>query len=96
MTILERVLRELRDARGPIRSSDLATRVGVSESALSGMVSVLVAKGKLAGTEPRSHEDVVACSGLACGRTCVGLDECPFVVDLPETVSLVITPSGAR
>lgn len=96
MTILDRVLDELRAAKGPIRSSDLATKVGVSESALSGMVSVLAAKGKLAGSEPELFEDVVACSGLACGQSCVGLDECPFIVEVPETIALVIAPSSPR
>lgn len=92
MTILDRVLGELREAKGPIRSTDLAARVGVSESALSGMVLVLIAKGKLAGSETESFEDVVACSGLACGTSCVGLDECPFIADVPDTIALVISP----
>ena len=96
MTILDRVLGELREAKGPIRSSDLAARVGVSESALSGMVSVLVSKGKLAADEPESFEDMVACSGLACGTSCVGLDECPFIVDVPNTIALVIASSGSK
>jgi hypothetical protein len=96
MTVLDRVLDELRHVKGPIRSSDLAARVGVSESALSGMVSVLVAKGKLVGTEPESHQDVVACSGLACRGSCVGLDECPFIAEVPDTIALVIAPSGLR
>lgn len=96
MTILDQILGELRNAKGPIRSSDLAARVGVTESALSGMVSVLVAKGKLVGTESESFDDVVACSGLACGESCVGLDECPFIVEVPDTIALVIAPSGPR
>jgi hypothetical protein len=96
MTILDHVLGELRDAKGPIRSTDLAARVGVTESALSGMVSVLVAKGKLQGNQAESFEDVVACSGLACGNSCVGLDECPFIVEIPESIALVIAPSGSR
>ena len=96
MTILNQVLGELRNAKGPIRSSDLAARVGVTESALSGMVSVLVAKGKLSGGEPGSFTDVVACSGLACGKSCVGLDACPFIAEMPESISLVIAPSRSR
>jgi hypothetical protein len=96
MTILDQVLAELQGAKGPIRSSDLALRVGVSESALGGMVSVLVAKGKLAGSEPESFEDVVACSGLACGKSCVGLSACPFIAEVPDTIALVIAPSSLR
>jgi hypothetical protein len=96
MTILDRVLSELRDAKGPIRSTNLAARVGVSESALSGMVAVLVAKGELARGASEPLDDVVACSGLACGRSCVGLDSCAFIAVIPETTALVIAPSGSR
>jgi hypothetical protein len=95
MTILDQVLGELRDAKGPIRSWDLAARVGVTESALRGMVSVLVAKGRLAGNEPEPFDDVVACSGLACGKSCVGLSACPFIAEVPEAIALVIAPSGS-
>lgn len=90
MTLLDSVLAELRQAAGPIRSTQLALKVGVSESALEGMISVLVAKGKLVGNDATPIEDMVACSGVACGTTCVGLDRCPFIADVPETYALVI------
>jgi len=90
MTILDSVLTELRGAKGPIRSSDLALRLGISEGTLDGMVSVLVAKGRLLGSEPAPVEDVVACSGVACGTSCVGLELCPFIADVPDTYTLVI------
>ena len=90
MTILDGVLAELRGAKGPIRSSDLALRMGISEGTLDGMVSVLVAKGKLVGSEPVPVEDVVACSGVACGTSCVGLEMCPFIADVPDIYTLVI------
>jgi hypothetical protein len=96
MTILDQVLGELRDAKGQMRSSDLAARIGVTESALSGMVSVLVAKGKLAGSEPESCLGVVACCGLACGKSCVGLDVCPFIAEVPDSFALVIAPAASR
>ena len=90
MTILDSVLTELRGAKGPIRSSDLALRMGISEETLDGMVSVLVVKRKLVGREPAPVEDVVACSGVACGTSCVGLELCPFIADVPDTYTLVI------
>ncbi len=92
MNILDRVLSELRAAKGPIRSTELASRIGVSEAALDGMVSVLVSKGKLTGSGSVPVEETVACSGVACGSTCVGLDACPFIADVPETYALVIDP----
>lgn len=90
MTILDHLLDELRVARGPIRSTDLARRIGVSESALTGMIDVLADKGILDSPPGPGNGETVACSGIACGSTCVGLDECPFVVDVPATYSLVV------
>ena len=91
MTILDRLLDELRAAKGPISSVELARRLEVSPSALDGMVSVLVSTGRLAGG--LAQGDAVDCAGLACGRNCVGLDECAFVVAVPVTVSPVRTPA---
>jgi hypothetical protein len=95
MTILDRLLDELHTVKGPIRSSELASRIGISDSALDGMLDVLVAKGKLEGPAEMAEEELVACSGTACGALCVGLDKCPFIVDVPEVFSLVIeAPKG--
>ena len=93
MTVLDRVVDELRDARGPIRSSDLAGRVGVSESALTGMIDVLTAKGVLASPSDPTGGESIACSGVACGSACVGLDACPFIVSVPDTHTLVLERS---
>lgn len=90
MTILDRLLAELRKANGPLRSNALAARIGVSEPALDGMISVLVGKGRLATSNTEPTRDVIACSGVACGASCVGLDRCPFIADVPESYVLVI------
>ncbi|MGI9642055.1 MAG: FeoC-like transcriptional regulator [Acidimicrobiia bacterium] len=90
MTILDHLLAELRAAKGPISTSDLARRLEVSESALDGMMSVLVATGQLRGDEPQG--DTYACSGVACGTKCVGLEDCAFIVSVPSTVALVLEP----
>jgi len=107
LTVLERVLVELAEAKGPIRSTDLARRVGVSESALEGMIEVLIAKGRLSSSErgppgpgaaglQAVGAETVACSGKACGATCVGLEECPFIADTPVAYSLVLRPAATR
>ena len=90
MTVLDQLVDELRTERGPIRSSDLARRIGVSESALDGMISVLAAKGVLRAPSDSLDGKAIACSGVACGTTCVGLAACPFVANVPDTYSLVI------
>jgi DNA-binding Lrp family transcriptional regulator len=89
VTILDRLLGELREAKGPISTSELAKRLAVSEPALDGMVSVLVAAGKLT-TDTAGSGSAMACSGLACGKNCVGLEDCAFVVSVPQTHRLVI------
>jgi hypothetical protein len=90
MTVLDQLVDELRAARGPIRSGDLANRIGVSGDSLVMMVDVLVSKGVLSGSATPSPDETIACSGVACGATCVGLDECLFIVTVPETYTLVI------
>jgi len=89
MTILDRLVDELRAARGPIRSSELARRIGVSEPALSGMIGVLGAKGVLELPLDPTQGDAIACSGVACGTSCVGLEACPFIANVPDTYTLV-------
>jgi DNA-binding Lrp family transcriptional regulator len=82
MTVLDRVVAEMGSAQGPIPLSEIAKRVGVSRSALDGMLGVLVDKGRLtsAGSDPIPTG--FACTGAACGTTCVGLEDCPFVAEV--------------
>ena len=89
MTILDRLIHEVEAARGPITSKEIARRIGVSGSTLDGMVSVLVATGRLAGNAGPGTEPI-ACSGVACGTSCVGIDDCAFIVAVPQSHQLVI------
>ena len=89
-SVLDTLLSELQTVRGPIRSTDLAERVGVSESALSGMIGVLVAKGRLSPAEDPGAGEAVACSGGACGAACVGLGQCAFIANVPAAYTLVV------
>jgi hypothetical protein len=92
-SVLDTLLTELRTVRGPIRSADLAARVGVSESALSGMIGVLAAKGRLSPAGVPDGGESVACSGGACGFSCVGLDQCAFIANVPSTYTLIVDSS---
>ena len=89
-SVLDSLLAELRAVHGPIRSIDLAERIGVSESALSGMVDVLVSKGRLSPAAAVGDGGAVACSGGACGSSCVGLDQCAFIANVPSTYTLIV------
>lgn len=95
MTVLDQLIDELRAARGPIRTNDLARRIGVSEPALDGMIGVLTAKGVLSVPSDSMPAEAIACSGVACGATCVGLEACPFIANVPETYTLVIESAAA-
>ena len=92
-SVLDTLLAELRTVRGPILSADLAERVGVSESALSGMIGVLVAKGRLSPAGAPGSGESVTCSGGACGSSCVGLDQCAFIANVPPTYTLIVDSS---
>ena len=92
MTVLDLLVDEMRTERGPVRSSDLARRIGVSGPALAGMISVLTAKGVLSALSDLVEGEAIACSGVACRATCVGLDACPFIANVPDTYTLVINP----
>lgn len=89
-SVLDSLLTELRTVRGPIRSADLAERVGVSESALSGMIDVLVSKGRLSAAGASADGGAMACSGGACGSACVGLERCTFIANVPSTYTLIL------
>ena len=90
MTILDQLLSELHEARGPVSNTELARRLDVSPSALDGMMFVLVSAGRLVGDDGGFEGDFLACSGTACGTTCVGIDECAFIVATPRTHHLAI------
>ena len=94
MTVLERVLAELAEAKGPIRSTDLARRVGASESALEGMIEVLVAKGRLSSSEPGPPGPGAAGPG-ALGAEAVGAEAVAAKAPAAETVACSGKACGA-
>ena len=91
MTILDRTLEELRRSKGPVRSTDLAARLRTSQAALAGMVAVLVVEGKLTGGAEELTDE-----GAACGASCVGFNDCPFIAEMTEIYALVIGPATRR
>ncbi|MEN8114038.1 MAG: FeoC-like transcriptional regulator [Actinomycetota bacterium] len=90
--ILDRLVDELRSSEGPIMNGELARRLGIDESALDGMINVLTTKGVLSVSSETVGGEGAACSGTACGTSCVGLEKCPFVANVPATHTLVGLP----
>ena len=82
-TVLDRVVAELRSSDAPVRLRDLAARLDVEQSALRGMVEVLIHTGVLADLDRNTDQGDMACAGTACGTTCVGLADCPFLARMP-------------
>ena len=88
-TVLDRLTKEIRSAQGPIRLEVLARRIGVQASALPGMLGTLERKGVLTMPAESGSEDGFACS-VSCGRSCEGLDACPFIADVRAPQPIVI------
>ena len=87
--MLDRVLAEARSAAAPLRLGDLATRLGVEESALRGILDLLVHKGVLVVPNDNFIGEGPTCSSNACGATCVGLSNCPFIAETPTSYTLL-------
>ena len=86
--ILDRVLAEARSASAPVRLRDLATRLGIEESALGGILDLLAHKGDLVVSNDSVIQEGLTCWSNACGATCVGLSACPFVAETPTSYSV--------
>lgn len=81
--MLQQVLRELKEANGPLSLDELSRRLDIERGALDGMVQTLVRLGRL--RDDRAMASV-------CGTHCTGCsvaDECADVSHLPRTYSVV-------
>ncbi len=93
MTVLDRVVAELRTVQGPIRIDELARRLSVQPSALRGMIDVLVAKQVVTVPATTGTEAAFAC-GSSCGSSCTGLEACAFVAHVGFARPVVIARLG--
>lgn len=90
-SVLDLVLAEARRADGPLLMRDLAARMGIQESALRGIVEVLVRKGVMS---PEAGEASAVCLETACRRRCTGLADCPFVAEVPASYTIISASPG--
>lgn len=90
--VLDRLAGEIRSTRGPVRLEELADRIGIQASALSGMLRTLERKGVLMMPMATAPDDGVACSA-ACGASCAGLEACPFIADVRSPRPVVVLPT---
>jgi hypothetical protein len=90
MTILDRLMTEVHDARGTMSSRELADRLGVTASALEGMIDALTSRGHLIVDSPPFGDGIPSCVGAACTTACSGFEGCPFVAAVPQPRRLVV------
>ena len=83
--MLATLLSSIQEANGPLRFDDLSRRLKVERSALEPMLDLLVRQRLL--IEWANGE--VACGIEACGTSCSGIQDCPWVVDgWPRTLEI--------
>ena len=88
-SMLYEVLREFERVRGPLRLDELGRRLGVDEGVLVSMIEFWVRKGRLQEDTRVCADGMTDCEVEACGRSCAGAQDCPFVFKFPRTFSLV-------
>ncbi len=93
--MLYQLLHEIESAPGTLTISQLAAQMRVEESALWGMIDFWVRKGRIR-SDAVSDGAIAApvCGGASCNQ-CPGATQCPFVVKMPVSVSLV-KPRAAK
>ncbi|MCA9924651.1 MAG: winged helix-turn-helix transcriptional regulator [Anaerolineales bacterium] len=84
--MLNKILNALQQTSGPISLRELSRKLDIEANALSGMIEVLVQKGKLSvDDDPHSsHNGPNICS---CGNSGDVMD-CPYIAPMPTMYSI--------
>ena len=87
--MLNHVLETIKKSEGSLSLAELGRELGVEQSALEGMISFWVRKGKIRveGEHPVAGTDHAACGTSSCGPDC-NPQGCPFIVKLPRTFTI--------
>jgi hypothetical protein len=83
--MLQQVLREIEQARGPLSLGDLAHKLGVDRGTLDGMLTFWVRKGRIVVSDVDGQ---TCATGGGCG-SCDSSTGCPFAGAAPRTFALV-------
>jgi hypothetical protein len=84
--MLKRVLHAIESANGPVHVAELSQRLGIERSALEGMITYWVRKGRLQD-DAQSDLACVPASGH-CGSSCSGTATCAFIAKMPKSYSV--------
>jgi hypothetical protein len=83
--MLQQVLREIEQARGPLSLGDLARKLNVDRGTLDGMLTFWVRKGRIVVSDVDGQ---TCATGGGCG-SCDSSTGCPFAGAAPRTFALV-------
>ncbi len=81
--MLNQVLREIENSRGPITIGELSRKMGVEPTALEGMIQFWVHKERL-----KSEDDQINGAVCSCGtgaNSCAPVSDCVFIAKMPKT-----------
>ena len=90
--MLRQVLQEIELARGPVNINELSQKLGIERSALEGMIEFWVRKGRLRGGSQPTAALTEVCTTGSCSCACSGPVECPYVIKMPQTYTVVRDP----
>jgi len=89
--MLSQLLREIEAAQGVISLNDLSHKLAVEPGALEGMIQFWIRKGRLQDDTLTKGIAFDGCPvGGSCGCSCSGVQGCPFVMQIPRTISLTL------
>lgn len=95
--MLSQVINEIITSTEPISLSALSQKLKIERSALDGMLSFWVRKGKLKEENfkisSNHHSGFATCN---CGMSCNGPSNCPFMAKMPKSYSLATKTKSNR
>lgn len=85
--MLEEVINLIRATDRPVSLQTLSQKLSVEQSALSGMLDLLVRKGKLDIIQASASGSENDCDESQC-LGCIKANACPFIAKMPVTYAL--------
>lgn len=85
--MLKEVIQVIRNADRPVSLQTLSQQLSVEQTALSGMLDLLVRKGKLDIQQSSARGSEDNCEAIQC-LGCIQAKACPFIAKMPVTYSL--------
>ena len=89
--MINMVLQEIKNNRSPFSVTALSKKLSIDQSALEGMLSYLVQRGRLQENDQLSSGQSNSSSFVSCGSSCSGAEKCTFVARLPKMYSVTNT-----